>query len=84
MPIEEPPLIAKILRHVLQREALNDPVARTPPGQPEQTLNLIRCPEGGQPRGWLGYDAGIESSRVVGAARRPETSEAISLVFLLD
>ena len=38
---EEPLLIAKILRHVQQREALNDPLARALPGHQEQTFNLI-------------------------------------------
>jgi hypothetical protein len=38
---EEPLLIAKILGHVQQREALNDPLARAPPGHQEQTFNLI-------------------------------------------
>ena len=61
-------LIAKILGHVQQREAPNDPLARAPPGHQEQTFNLIRCPVGGRPRGGFGYDAGMESSRVVGSA----------------
>ena len=39
--IEDPPLIAKILGHIRQREALNDPLARAPPGHQEQTFNLI-------------------------------------------
>ena len=39
--IEEPALIARILGHVQQREELNDPLARAPPGQQEQTFNLI-------------------------------------------
>ncbi len=39
--IEDPLLIAKILGHVQQREALNGALARAPPGQQEQTLNLI-------------------------------------------
>jgi hypothetical protein len=30
--IEDPPLIAKILAHVQQREALNNPLARALPG----------------------------------------------------
>jgi hypothetical protein len=39
--IEDPLLIAKILGHVQQREALNGALARAPPGHQEQTLNLI-------------------------------------------
>ena len=39
--IEELLLIAKILGHVQQREALNDPLARAPPGHQEQMFNLI-------------------------------------------
>jgi hypothetical protein len=39
--IEEPALIARTLGHVQQREALNDPLARAPPGHQEQTFNLI-------------------------------------------
>jgi hypothetical protein len=33
--------LGAILRHVQQREALNDPFARAPPGHQEQTFNLI-------------------------------------------
>lgn len=39
--IEDPPLIAKILGHVQQREALNNPLARAPPGHQEPGFNLI-------------------------------------------
>jgi hypothetical protein len=39
--IEDPPLIAKILAHVQQREALNNPLARAPPGRQEPGFNLI-------------------------------------------
>jgi len=39
--IEDPPLIAKILGHVQQREALNNLLARAPPGHQEPRFNLI-------------------------------------------
>jgi len=39
--IEDPLLIAKILGHVQQREALNEPLARAPPGHHEHTADLI-------------------------------------------
>ncbi len=39
--IEDPLLIAKILGHVQQREALNEPLARAPPGHHEHTFDLI-------------------------------------------
>ena len=38
--IEEPALIARILGHVQQREELNGPLTRAPPGQQEVTFNL--------------------------------------------
>jgi hypothetical protein len=38
--VEDPPLIAKILEHVQQREALNNPLARAPPGHQEPGFNL--------------------------------------------
>jgi hypothetical protein len=37
---EEPALIARILGHVQQREELNGPLTRAPPGQQEVTFNL--------------------------------------------
>ena len=39
--IEEPALIARILEHVQQREALKGSLARAPPEHQEQTFNLI-------------------------------------------
>jgi len=36
-----PLLVAKILGHVQQREALNEPLARAPPGHHEHTADLI-------------------------------------------
>ena len=38
--IEDPLLIAKILGHVQQREALNESMARAPPGHHEHTFGL--------------------------------------------
>ena len=38
--IEEPALIARILGHVQQREELNGPLTRAPPGQQEVRFNL--------------------------------------------
>jgi hypothetical protein len=39
--IEEPALIARILEHVQQGEALKGSLARAPPEHQEQTFNLI-------------------------------------------
>ena len=42
--IEEPLLIAKILGHVQQREALNDPLARAPPGRQRRICGQKQTP----------------------------------------